>query len=411
MDELKITALDELFLEGPFSASFLPFRAIHNIACVALGIATGWVAWGYYLPVAIFLPVIWVKTSSKKAAWLVGLGYHLAASRGLIAGVPIFFDSTVFYGMFLWAMAGLMVSLPYYIFSYVRNPYLSIILLLSSLILPPVGIVGFANPLTAAGLIFPGTGFAGLFLSLVLIFLAVWLLNKKNRWAFCLIIALVLSLPEILKPSSVEDDSFKGISTHFSGNPTDIGDKFFRDYQKFTQIYNDHGQTDFKILALPEASAGIWFDSTKDLWGRWQKNLKNDQSIILSTLLPVSKKGLETYNTLIEMKKDGFTVLYKARQSVPIAMWDPWREDNVKNNWFGNSVFEVAGKKATALICYEAYLTWPILQSFLSGDPETIFFAANHWWSKDTSLLRIQEKCVSSWARLFDARVISAVNY
>ena len=408
MEELKATALDEFFLGWP--STTLPAKAIYNIICVALGIATGLVAWSYYLPVAIFLPVIWVKTPSKKAAWLVGLGYHLTASTGLIFGTPVFFSSTIFYGFFLWVVAGLIQSLPYYLFSYVKNPYLSVVLLLTFLILPPVGIVGFANPLTAAGLIFPGTGFAGLFLSLILIFLAVWL-SKKNTWTFCLLFALVLSLPGILKSPYIQDDNFKGISTHFHGNPTDIGDKFFCDYQKFTQIYNHYGQMDFKILALPEASTGIWFDSTKDLWGRWQKNLKNDQSIILSTLLPVSKMGLETYNTLIEMKKDGFTVLYKARQSVPVAMWNPWSKDNVKNNWFDNPVFEVAGKKATALICYEAYLTWPILQSFLFGDPEIIFFAANHWWSKDTELLRIQEKCVSSWARLFNARLISAVNY
>lgn len=404
-----MTPIDEFFLGWPLIK--LPAKTIYNISCIVLGIAIGLVAWNYYLPVAIFLPVIWVKTSSKKSAWLVGLGYHLAASNGLIFGISVFFDSSIYYGIFLWAVAGLIQSLPYYLFSYVRNPYLSIVLLLLTLILPPVGIVGWANPLTAAGLIFPGTGFAGLFLSIILIFLAVWLLSKKNTWAFCLLIALVLFLPEILKPSSIQDEKFKGISTHFSGNPANIGDKFFRDYQKFTQIYNDYGQTDFKVLALPEATAGIWFDSTKNLWERWQKNLKNDQSVILSTLLPSNKMGLETYNALIEMKKDGFTVLYKARQSVPVAMWNPWSKDNVKNNWFDNPVFEVAGKKATALICYETYLAWPILQSFLSGDPEIIFFAANHWWSNDTSLLRIQEKSVSAWARLFDAQLISAVNY
>ena len=409
MEELKPTAADQFFLNWPMIV--LPARMIQNASCILLGIATGIIAWHFYLPAAIFLPVIWVKTPSKKAAWLVGLGYHLAASKGLIFGVPVFFDSTIFYGVFLWAVAGLIQSLPYYLFFYVRNPYLSIVFLLISLILPPVGIVGWANPLTGAGLIFPGTGFAGLFLSLVLIFLAVWLLRKKNTWAFCLLIATVLLLPGILKPPDVRDDSFKGVSTHYTGNPANIGDQFYRDYQKFTQIYGDYRQTDFKVLALPEASAGIWFDSTKDLWGRWQKNLKNDQSIIIPTLLPVSSQGMETYNALIEMKKDGFTVLYKARQSVPVAMWNPWSKDNVKNNWFDDPVFEVAGKKETALICYEAYLTWPILQSFLSGDPEIIFFVANHWWSKNTSLLRIQEKCVSAWARLFNARLISTVNH
>jgi apolipoprotein N-acyltransferase len=111
------------------------------------------------------------------------------------------------------------------------------------------------------------------------------------------------------------------------------------------------------------------------------------------------------------MKKDEFNVLYKARQSVPVAMWKPWSKDNVKNNWFENPVFEISGKKATALICYEAYLTWPVLQSFLSGNPEIILFVSNHWWSKNTSLLSIQKTCVNAWASLFATQVVSAINF
>jgi len=42
-------------------------------------------------------------------------------------------------------------------------------------------------------------------------------------------------------------------------------------------------------------------------------------------------------------------------RTVPLAMWRPWAKDNVQNNWFDNPVFEINGKKGTALICYEAY--------------------------------------------------------
>ncbi|MBU2631672.1 MAG: hypothetical protein KKE61_23925 [Proteobacteria bacterium] len=412
MDQLKTIPADEFFLKDPEKLIAFPSRRIQSCICILLGMATGLIAWNIYLPVAVLLPVIWSKTTIKKSAWLVGLGYHLVASRGLISGIPVFFDATVFYGVFLWLAAGSIQSLPYYLCAYIKNPYIAIMLLFTVLILPPVGIVGWANPLTAAGVLFPGTGFAGLFLTILLICSMVWLYGK-NKAALGIVMVLMFSLP-LVNSSPGESESnlpnIKGISTDFAGNPVHLGDKFNKDHQKFIKIYNEYGRSDFKTLVLPETSAGIWFDSTKQLWGRWQRGLKKDQSVILSTLLPENDRSLKTYNALVEMKKDGFAVLYKARQSVPVAMWRPWDKDSVKSNWFDNPVFEIAGKKATALVCYEAYLTWPVLQSFLSGDPEIILFVANHWWSKDTSLLRIQRDCVSAWAGLFGVPVVTAID-
>ncbi|MBU1386941.1 MAG: hypothetical protein KKD32_03720 [Proteobacteria bacterium] len=409
MDELKTTYIDESFLGNPLKTLILSRETQRMLLCVTFSIAIGIMAWDSFLSVAIFLPVVWVKAPTKMTAWLIGLGYHLAASRGLIFGIPVFFGSTVFYGIALWLMAGLIQSLPYFFCSYVRNPYLAIVLLFFALTLPPVGIVGWANPLTAAGVIFPGTGFAGLFLSLCLIWLIVWLHDKGKAFVGIWVMLIVL-LPLVIGPTATVTIQIKGSTTNFTGNPSNLGDKFKRDYQKFIKTYNQYSGSAFKTLVLPETTAGIWFESTKQLWARWQRDLKPDQSIILSALLPENKGSLKTYNALIEMKKDNFKVLYKARQSVPVAMWRPWANDDVKINWFDCPVFDVAWKKATALICYEAYLTWPVLQSFLSGDPEIILFVSNHWWSKDTSLLSIQKTCVNAWARLFNAQLISAVN-
>lgn len=409
MEALKPIPADEFFLGNPIKFLLPSPQTVQNLVCIVLGIAIGIIAWDSYLPVAILIPVIWSKTSSKKTAWLVGLTYHLAASRGVIFGVPVFFDSTVFYGIALWIIAGLIQSLPYFFCSYVRNFYLAIMLLLLALTLPPVGIVGWANPLTVAGVIFPGTGFIGLILVLSVIWLMTWLHSKNKAFTFIWTIFIIL-LPLIIDPNVRANIEIKGSTTNFTGNPAHLGEKFQRDYQKFIKTYNQYCGSEFKTLILPESTAGIWFDSTKHLWSRWQRSLKPDQSLVLSALLPENKKSLKTYNALVEMKQDKFNVLYKARQSVPVAMWRPWAKDDVKNNWFDSPLFEISGKKATALICYEAYLTWPVLQSFLSGDPEIILFVSNHWWSKDTSLLSIQKTCANAWANLFNAQIVTAVN-
>lgn len=386
-----------------------PPKTVQTLICIVLSIATGLIAWDYYLPVAILIPVLWSNANNKMTATLIGLSYHLAASRGLIMGIPVFFDSSFIYGLFLWTIAGLIQSLPYFLCSYVRNPYIAVALLLVALIIPPIGIVGWANPITAAGVIFPGTGFAGIVLTLCLIWVMIWLYKENKAFVLCWVVFLFV-FPLTIESNIRDDLKIVGSTTNFKGNPSNLGEKFSQDYQKFIKIFNQYKGTDFKTLVLPESTTGIWFESSKHLWSRWQKKLKKDQSIILSALVPDGDKGLNTYNALIEMKKDSFREIYRARQSVPVAMWKPWGTENVKNNWFDSPLFEISDKKATALICYEAYLTWPILQSFLSGDPEAIIFVSNHWWSKNTSLLSIQKSCVNAWVCLFDVQLITAVN-
>ena len=410
MEKLKPMSSSEFFLRNSLKI-FLPSpNTTQTLLYIALSIAIGFIAWDSYLPMAILIPVIWSKSTTKKTAWLVGVFYHLTASRGIIFGVPVFFDSTVLHGIAFWAVAGLIQSLPYFLCSYVRNSYIAISVLLIALILPPIGIVGWANPLTAAGVIFPGYGFAGLFLTLCLIWFMVWLYNKNTILIGICAMAIIF-YPLIIGSRVMGNIQIQGSITNFAGNPANLGDKFQRDYQKFIKTYNQYSGSEFKTLVLPESTGGIWTDSTKHLWSRWQRNLQKDQVVVLPTLLPESNKTLKTNNTLVEMKKDEFNVLYKARQSVPLAMWKPWSKDNVKNNWFENPVFEISGKKATALICYEAYLIWPVLQSFLSGNPEIILFVSNHWWSKNTSLLSIQKTCVNAWASLFATQVVSAINF
>lgn len=383
---------------------------LKTISYLALSTAIGIIAWDCYLPVAVLFPVLWVNAPGKITPWLMGLFYHLAASRGLIIGIPVFFDASILFGVLLWLIAGLIQSLPYVVCAYMRNRYLGIFIIFCLLILPPVGLVGWANPLTAAGVLFPGTGFLGLFLTLGLILFAARLQTKKIT-GFYLLAALIILWPIAVKPVLAQPESIKGISTQFSGNPGNLIDKFHKDYEKFVTIFQSHADMDFKTLLLPESSGGTWFKTAQYLWGEWQRKLGSDQSIILPVLFPEGKTGFRTYNSLVEIKKESCREIYRARQSVPIAMWKPWGRDNVKTNWFDNPVFDLAGQKATAIICYEAYLTLPVLQSFLAGEPETILFVSNHWWSKNTSLLSIQKTCVNSWANLFGVQVVTAVNF
>ncbi|CDZ42245.1 Conjugal transfer protein TraB, partial CDS, partial [Neorhizobium galegae bv. officinalis] len=57
------------------------------------------------LPLAMFFPLLWSKTSSRSIASLVAAGYFLAASRGLPQGVANFYGANLWPGLLLWVIA------------------------------------------------------------------------------------------------------------------------------------------------------------------------------------------------------------------------------------------------------------------------------------------------------------------
>ena len=67
------------------------------------------------------------------------------------------------------------------------------------------------------------------------------------------------------------------------------------------------------------------------------------------------------------------------------------------------------GKKAAAIICYEAFLTWPFLVS-MTQKPDVIISTANLWWCKNTSLPDTQKVIVSLWSLLFGVPAVFARN-
>jgi apolipoprotein N-acyltransferase len=73
------------------------------------------------------------------------------------------------------------------------------------------------------------------------------------------------------------------------------------------------------------------------------------------------------------------------------------------------STLTIKGKKLGFLVCYEQFLTWPIL-TLLSQSPDVIVAPSNLWWCGNTSLPGIQAATARLWAALFGLPAISAVN-
>jgi apolipoprotein N-acyltransferase len=58
------------------------------------------------------------------------------------------------------------------------------------------------------------------------------------------------------------------------------------------------------------------------------------------------------------------------------------------------------GRRAAVLVCYEAFLTWPVVSS-MAARPNLILCPSNLWWCRNTSLSKTQETVVNLWALTF----------
>jgi hypothetical protein len=68
-----------------------------------------------------------------------------------------------------------------------------------------------------------------------------------------------------------------------------------------------------------------------------------------------------------------------------------------------------AARESRLFICYEQFLTWPILTA-LAHQPTVIIAPANAYWARGTPLAARQRGLMAAWSRLFGVPVVSALN-
>jgi hypothetical protein len=381
---------------------------VRTAALTALAIAAGWIGWSgqvLLLPIALAFPVLWANARSRAAAGLVSAGYFLAASRGLPQGVASFYASNLWPGLLLWLVASLSFvgvhallwspSEPQKPFRYFAAAALMAV--------PPFGITGWAHPITAAGVLFPGCGWWGLAAStagLISLVTRIW-----PAVAIALAGAWVWSAATWTDPSVPH--SWRGVDLQMGASlGRDAGLSRERD---LIAIVNRATGDRIGFAVLPESALGFWTPTVERLW---TKPLAAKPLTVIAGASVINADGYD--NVLVAISGDGGSVLYRERMPVPGAMWQPWRSwldqtGGARADFFANPVVELNGRKLAPLICYEQLIVWPILQSMLS-DPEVIVAVGNGWWTSGTSIVAIQRASAAAWTRLFDKPLILSFN-
>jgi len=329
-------------------------------------------------------------------------------------------------------------------------------LALLATIVPPLGIIGLASPLVAAGYVFPGTGWTGLAAVGLLpgIFLSTQVLSFRRRCvalSFVIGFCIGISIDGRFFPPNrtVPPRGWIAVNTHFG----DVS-RPFREFPAAQFIQQKAAESSARVLIFPEAVVPRWSEATEAFWRQSLDRCKTrGQILAIGAGLPAKSalpKGererlsdLRSYdfgaaiaalqtmdsprtihegafsndrlkshqeptdNTLLIVGAESAT--FYQRVPVPLGMWRPFNRISVPLRLNAPGVVAIDNQRVAVLICYEQMLTFPILASMLKH-PSVIVGISNTFWVDNTTIPRYQATALRGWAKLFRLPYFSAVN-
>ena len=398
-------------LYGRFTQKFLS----PSIFLPAIAVIISAIAWSGHLvtiPISLLAPLFLYHAQSRLHSYATLFFYYVGASWPLIPGASTFFGAhgNMIEGILMCFGASALLAVPAaLLFTRTRTvrPFaITGMFLLTAL--PPLGIVGWASPFVSSGVLFPGTSWCGLILTLALISM----LARSPLTAAALAATLALAANASYKPPA-PPPGWQAINTEFGGAGQGDPD-FLAEFGAHAQVQETLRKSSARLLLFPEHIVTQWNEATEAFWHESLEELaERHETLVIGAGLPRSGAprfpgGNRYYNALI-VKGQGSQAIYYQRIPVPIGMWNPLTDDGVPLSLFGPGTIPVQNQRAAVLICYEELLVWPFLRSAFEH-PTILITAANDYWAKSTPIPKIQHASASSLARLFGLPMLSAVN-
>lgn len=378
---------------------------------VLMGFAVGAAAWSgqlWTLALLLFLPVVLhygttTQTPARDNAAAI-LAYHAGSTWTLLPGARLFFGNTFrpLDTLALWIAVILVLSVPWLLVRFFRaeRVWWGLVLAMAVASVLPTGI---ANPITAAGVLFPGTAWAGLLLTFIL-FGAIAARPRQALFtglccaAFCNVI--YRGMPRI-------PVQYEAVNTNYGGSGL-RGTAPLKEFANARDIQHRALASQAKVIVFPETVIHRWNDATDMFWQNTFDELEKQGK----TVFVGAEKSIPTnrhqYLNVIEVR-GAQRAEYRQRIPLPYAMWRPLSHDGVPLYFFGPSVVNIDGHDVAPLICYEQLLIEPVLKAMVQR-PQILVGLANDYWARGTSIPAIQRSALSAWSRLFWIPSVSAVN-
>jgi apolipoprotein N-acyltransferase len=369
------------------------------------------------------VPLLWLEADSRRSAFFTVSVFYLTLSRGIVPGAYVFFrDGSLIRALTLWILSAAALAAPWGLLWSARSAVqraCGVVIALLASIPPPLGLIGWGHPLVGTGLFFPGFGWYGLVLMLVM-YVGSALCMKLRRIFFgiALCASLCLDIPVIPEKISVGDLKILGLNTSFGRMASGSGDfdtqyrrertifQYIKDMEKNGELENAD------VTVLPETIIGRMNPTTLKRWKKFFEAFAQKGTVFIAGGEIPTDRGRKYSNVMVSFEKKGKSQTALQRYPVPFSMYRPFSNEgaNAYLSSFGKvSIMEIQDRRLGFLVCYEQFLTWPFL-SLLSQKPNVIIGPSNPWWCKDTSLPCIQAATVRLWARLFGVPVVICVN-
>lgn len=358
---------------------------------------------------------VWPETRDRREAYIVALSYFLAGSRGLIFGVGNFFGDSgwIGAGLLLWAFCSASLALPYSVL-WLKSPLrkaAGFVAASLALLIPPIAYFGWTNPISIAGLLFPGLGLVGLSFTVASMYFYI-----GRRWrALCpiLVVAISCNIFTALEAKSVPI-SWRAIDTGFNGLASGGHDdprSFLAAYQRIAWVERiESSISSGELVLLPETLLGRLDPISESMLEPIETRLRGKRSkIVVGAELP--QKDGSYLNALIVLGSEpGQNPRFIQRIPVPIGMWTPWADGGaVAQPLEVASLISLDGLTVAAAICYEQLLPLSLLQTF-AAKPDLVFGVSNVWWASSTNIPSVQQQTLAAFARLFSRPLIISRN-
>jgi hypothetical protein len=414
-----------------------------HLRCAAAGAIGFALTTAHPLAIAstILMPALALAQPTRRTSYGAALSYYGVALWPIIPGAKNFFgpNVSVLTALVLWVFtASILAAVWPLVWSadrrhaVWRSP-LGLILT----VVPPLGIIGFASPLTAAGFLFPRTAWCGLLACAVLSgALAAW----PRRAALAIgCLALAANALHFNDPAPLP--GWQGVNTNFG--PIAHGRVHpVTEYQAAQWVQQYALSSSAKVIVFPETVVPTWTAATEAFWQQTLDRLRaSGKTILVGARLPISRhhrvKAPHDFAAELAALRGGRSSPFPRRPfqkpnaafaydnavvvrgaetatavqriPVPIGMWHPFQAHGARTDLFARTVTPIAGERAAVLVCYEQLLIWPALTSVLQK-PTVLVGVANDHWATGTPIPAFQVTAVRAWSRLFGIPSLTATN-
>ena len=378
--------------------------AITALAASAIG-AVAWSGHFFALLALLALPMVF-KNAKGPAQRLAVLGCYYAASIW-----PVMPGASQFFGdnaglhplsiLILWLISSLALTLPWVwllLTPGIQAEWAFPIGLCITALLP----TGVVNPITVAGVLFPGLGWAGLIATIILF----GALSRFRLYSVA-ITAMLSAICYVSHPGiPVVPSTWQGHDTELGGSELSKQTSMAL-YNAVVYVQETAFDSNAPIQVFPEGIINHWTPSAEGFWQSTYSELQQNHQSILFGAEEYGPHGGQYRNELL--LRGQYTATFQQRFPIPYAMWRPWDNIGVPIHYFGPATLAIGPRRAAPIICYEQLLVAPVLLS-AQQKPDVFLAIANDYWAKDTYIPNIQQTAITAWSRLFWIPLVTATN-